>query len=64
MEYFNMTSDLKKEIERLGMKIARQESDKLHNKQFKRGFKKYEYRDFMNACLRCFIEGYKQRSRI
>lgn len=41
------------------MRIARKESDKLHNKQFKKGFKKYEYGDFMNACLECFIEGYQ-----
>ena len=52
---------MKNEIyfKRLGVKIARIESDKLHNKQFEKGFKKYKYIDFMNACLKCFAEGYK-----
>ena len=54
---------MEEKIQRLGMKIARQESDKLHNKKFKKSFKKYEYIDFMNACLKCFIEGYKQKQK-
>jgi len=54
----------KKQIEKLGMKIARKESDKLHNKQFKKYFKKYEYIDFMHACLNCFIEGYKLKGNL
>ena len=50
----------KDKITKLGIKISRQESDKLHNKQFKKNFKRFEYEDFMDACLKCFIEGYKQ----
>jgi len=50
----------KDKIIKLGMKISRQESDKLHNKQFKENFNRFEYKNFMDACLKCFIEGYKQ----
>jgi hypothetical protein len=43
------------------MKISRQESDKLHNKQFKENFNRFEYIDFINACFICFKEGYRLR---